>query len=524
MFANALEVYLFISIVTITFFAAYLLSRSKVPYVKALLLLSLCIDIYIFGYGAELISTTLGNKLFWNAFEYVGIPFVAALWLTTTLLFTEHFFPFTKWKFLLLFGIPIATLILRFTNDFHHLYFISISTESFGNVVFLTKEKGIWFLVQSLHSATLIAIAFVLHIITFKRKKEPSSEKSLYMLFASAIAFMGLLFNVIKIGGIGIDYMVIFLPITVGFVVTAILRNDFLETKILARDIIFEKNSQGMILLNNGNRILDYNEAAYAIFAQQGIMLRKDFVDAVFANEGVLKKIIMTPETETWKASNTNGIKYYDILTSNLQRNNGSIYGKMKTIYDITERQTISDHLKVLATTDELSGLMNRRAFVPLAEAQLKRGAANHKIFYLLMMDLDFFKNINDTYGHMIGDDVIESFGRLLRQHFESPDLIGRMGGEEFTVLMESENITTAFTKTDNFRKLIADTDFDVEKGLLPVTVSIGVAEAENDNKNISQLITMADKALYAAKNSGRNKTMVYNKSFFFKNQTKNLN
>jgi diguanylate cyclase (GGDEF)-like protein len=361
----------------------------------------------------------------------------------------------------------------------------------------------------------MIVIAFALHIITFKKKKEMGNKKAFYMLLASSVAIMGLFFNIIKIVEIGIDYMVFFLPITVSFIVTAILRNDFLELKILARDMIFEKNTQGMILLSNENQILDYNEAAYTIFSQQGITLRKDFISDVFAKENSLKNIIITPETKTWKTENADKIHYYDILTTNLQRKNGYVYGKMKTIYEITERQMLHDHMKVLATTDELSGLLNRRAFIHLAEARLEKGPVSNYNFYLLMMDLDFFKKINDTYGHLVGDAVIETFGRLLREFFNCSDLIGRMGGEEFTVLMERDSLDTALYEVEKFRKTVTNYRFNEENEQMHITVSIGLAGMENQNESISLLMTKADKALYAAKNSGRDKTIAYNERMF---------
>ena len=176
--------------------------------------------------------------------------------------------------------------------------------------------------------------------------------------------------------------------------------------------------------------------------------------------------------------------------------------------------QLLHNRLKIQATTDELSGLLNRRAFTDLCESRLNDRRMKNGSFYLLMIDIDMFKNINDTYGHIIGDHVIEKLGALFRQSFRSTDLIARLGGEEFTVFMQAHDCNIALKKAEQFRETVARSYMLVDDERIHITVSIGLVGTDSEPQNITDLMNKADKALYVSKNNGRNRTSVYGSPF----------
>lgn len=158
------------------------------------------------------------------------------------------------------------------------------------------------------------------------------------------------------------------------------------------------------------------------------------------------------------------------------------------------------------AQTDELTGLNNRRAFFEQAQQAFERCARQQLPVCVLMLDIDHFKQINDTYGHHIGDQVLEQIGRAIRTHFREVDVSGRVGGEEFAILLPDTSLRAATDIGQRFVEAIAD--LKAEPAHL-ITASLGVAAAHAGYVDLQYLLNSADKALYQAKALGRNQVAV---------------
>lgn len=161
------------------------------------------------------------------------------------------------------------------------------------------------------------------------------------------------------------------------------------------------------------------------------------------------------------------------------------------------------------ACTDKLSGLLNRRGFEEQAAAALKRCAESGVTATLLVADLDHFKAINDTCGHAVGDQVIAGFGDLIRRTVGDGMVAGRIGGEEFAVLMPETGMGAAMAHAERMRHQLARTCRDVLPSKLAPSVSLGVCVAD-PGKDLHDLIRDADQALYEAKNAGRNRVQPF--------------
>lgn len=162
--------------------------------------------------------------------------------------------------------------------------------------------------------------------------------------------------------------------------------------------------------------------------------------------------------------------------------------------------------LEELATTDGLTGCLNKRAFLDELEKRLKVAERFGKKLSLIVTDIDHFKSVNDTYGHAVGDVVIRGLGEILRSLARETDAVGRFGGEEFCILCEETDARGALQLAERVREQLRDRQFDSELGKLKVTCSLGVAQFPEDAKNDKQLFELADKALYLAKQTGRNR------------------
>jgi len=158
-----------------------------------------------------------------------------------------------------------------------------------------------------------------------------------------------------------------------------------------------------------------------------------------------------------------------------------------------------------LSLTDPLTQIKNRRAFFELGDDYLRLASRYSHSLSLFIIDIDFFKNVNDTYGHLVGDEILKHLVNTVGVSLRQTDLFARFGGEEFIVLLPETNLNNAMGVAENIRLLVENTPYENDELHIPIAISIGVNEF-TDEKNISELIDSADKALYRAKKNGRNR------------------
>lgn len=174
---------------------------------------------------------------------------------------------------------------------------------------------------------------------------------------------------------------------------------------------------------------------------------------------------------------------------------------------EIAERQLVQARLQALATTDDLTGLTNRRHFIAIAEQELERARRYKLPLALVMMDADHFKVINDRFGHHAGDVALQTLAKVGLGHLREVDTLARIGGEEFALLLPQTGSPEALSVAERLRQAIADAPIECEAGRIHLTISLGVATLDAGTvERIEQLMQMADTALYRAKANGRNR------------------
>lgn len=169
------------------------------------------------------------------------------------------------------------------------------------------------------------------------------------------------------------------------------------------------------------------------------------------------------------------------------------------------ERARLFKRAEQLAITDELTGLFNRRHFFDLAKTEFARATRYQHPLGVMMLDVDHFKRVNDTYGHAVGDAVLKKIAHRLKESCRKVDVLARYGGEEFSLLLPETNLSATLEAAERLRACIADQAIETSDGSLSVTISLGVTALSKHIEDLSSFINQADQALLLAKSAGRN-------------------
>ncbi len=288
-------------------------------------------------------------------------------------------------------------------------------------------------------------------------------------------------------------------------------QNNFLKSIILS-----EPDCVCVITLNG--HLLEMNPAGLAMLevdslediSNQGL---NSFIVPEFIDEfnDLLKNVIAGASgvMEFPIQARKGTLRWLEIHANAWRHTNGEITGIIGLIRDITELRKLRHDLEQQARIDYLTGLANRRHFMEKASIELARVSRYNSQLSLIIMDIDHFKIINDTYGHQTGDKVLEKLSEVCRHALREADIIGRIGGEEFAILLPETPTLQAYESAERLRELIAAAEVYVENGTpFHFTISIGISNTANNILKLDQLLHMADLALYEAKKE-RNKVCV---------------
>ena len=202
-----------------------------------------------------------------------------------------------------------------------------------------------------------------------------------------------------------------------------------------------------------------------------------------------------------------------------LMSSTGEVSHLCLLVYDVTDNavhkqslEKANEELALLSQIDGLTKLFNRSHWESCLQAEYKRWTRSQHSSSLVILDIDHFKKVNDTYGHVVGDEVIRHLSNLIRSHVRETDISGRYGGEEFVVLLTDTPLKNAYVFAERLRRAVEASISQYNDIDLKYTISIGIAEIEPSIKNHELWIQCADTALYHAKESGRNKVSMHQK------------
>ncbi|WP_457798804.1 GGDEF domain-containing protein [Methylocystis sp. S23] len=276
----------------------------------------------------------------------------------------------------------------------------------------------------------------------------------------------------------------------------------------------------GLLILDRDLRVLYLNPVLYRIF---GIARPEEIFGREPAYEEFLRAAhsVCAVDLEDYIERRLAWVRSGDLRPMDLNMSSGKVIrchlsvlpdgGRMLTYSDVTDLVEQARELERLATTDALTGLFNRRHFLALAEMEWMRARRYGRPLSFLMLDIDHFKTINDSFGHIVGDQAIVHLTHIWRERRRSSDVVARIGGEEFGVLLPETDREGAVRVAERLRLDAAASPLSLPESVIRATVSIGVASCSALTPAFSSLMEAADRALYKAKRLGRNRVVVEN-------------
>ncbi len=305
---------------------------------------------------------------------------------------------------------------------------------------------------------------------------------------------------------------------TLHFTVTEIKIQPFSEAESRAKEEtltqFFEASPLALVLTGLEGIILRANQRAQEVFGMTAQDMNKSNFADFHLNPDDRLSLISTLQADGFingfetDLKNKQNKEFTVLLSSRMMDYDGQPCF-LTGIADISELKRLQTELIRLASTDALTHSYNRRAFMNRAEQEFSRARRYHHPLSVLMLDADHFKRVNDVYGHRFGDMLLQHLVKSCQSCLRQSDLVGRVGGEEFAILLPEAPLDRAQEVAERLRKFIMESEVKNQQGVCAsYTVSIGAASLSDANDNFEELLHCADIALYQAKEQGRNRVV----------------
>ncbi|MDR2355946.1 MAG: diguanylate cyclase, partial [Clostridiales Family XIII bacterium] len=474
--------------------------KRKVKYLRFFTLLLLASCIYALGFLLQHLSLSHSELLQGTRVQYLGAPFVSPMLLFFILDFCG--IKQKSWHIVSALIIPVVTVVLVFTYPFNGIYF-GESSFTTDPVPLLTFQGSVFRTIYFIYSYTIMLVALIICIFYRSKRDALFRKYSMYVIVAVAIPMLGnLLTAFLKL--FPIDLTALFACIMGTIISYTLLFTGMFQVAPLAREEIVENMQDGFILIDPNGKFLDANLTAKRLFPElEYAMTGLPTAEMHTFRQGSDDRLLQDFSVET-----ASGTKHYRVSSDEILYEGRAICTCI-TIYDNTSVRQLMDEITRMAEHDGLTNLLNRRSFCRDAEKKCDEILRYGGSAFLLMIDIDFFKKVNDSHGHLAGDEVLRVVSQTLSQRFRKTDAVCRYGGEEFCVLLLSPSKEKAAEIAEECRKRIEDLSIPFEDKIIRVTISIGLAEfLPARDRTLTELIARADAALYEAKAGGRNRVV----------------
>ena len=479
--------------------------------------------------GLEAAAIPQELKIFWSKVAYLGAQTSPVLLVLFALQFSGRGKRFTPLTTALLFLVPLITIVLAATNDIHGMIWISFSPGPIGTNS-LIYHHGPAFWIAMAYIFIMVSIGTAVLIFSTVRSQKMYQEQSRFVLAASILPWIGFVMYIMNLNPFpGLD------PITISFLFTGLIlvwgmfKGHLFDIVPIAHELIIENVKSGILIVDDRLRMIDFNSAAAEMLSLDRAKILGAQIQSL---ENIWGKIQDLFDRQLAKSkeitTREKGKNFLEVRISPLNDQRKRFQGWAVIMDDISIRKKVEDDLHNVnkhlerqlgeirdlqellhdqAMRDSITGVYNRRYLDEILPLELARAQRKGYPLSIIMLDIDFFKKVNDNFGHKAGDDVIIGMGHLLQSQTRDSDCVSRYGGDEFVVVMPEMSAEHALQRAELWREAFKAMVYKIGEKVVQVTVSLGVSTFPENGSDSDTLLKKADAALYQAKTTGRDRT-----------------
>ena len=479
--------------------------------------------------GLEAAAVPQELKIFWSKVAYLGTQTSPVLLVLFALQYNARGKRITPLTSALLFVIPALTFLLAATNEMHGLIWVAFSPGPPGTNS-LIYHHGPAFWISIAYIFTMVSVGTAVLLFSAVRSQKIYRDQSQFVFIASVIPWVGFLMYIMNLNPFpGLDTVSISFLFTGLVLVWGMYKGRLLDIVPIAHELINENVNNGILIVDERLRMIDFNPSAAKLLS---IDHTKNVGTQIQSMENFWEKVKDHFDKDSTKrieiSTQTSDKKYLDVHITPLHDQRKRFMGWAVIMDDIStrkqaekelhavnkqlkqqleENQDLQDKLHEQAMRDPITGVYNRRFLEETLSREIHLAQRKGNPLSVIMLDIDFFKKVNDTYGHKIGDDVLISLSKLLQTETRDSDCVSRYGGDEFVLVMPEMTKEDAFQRAELWRNVIKSKELLIGDNRIRITVSMGISTYPVNGSDSEALLKAADEALYQAKATGRDRT-----------------
>lgn len=492
------------------FNASYSVFNPKNGRKFPLFFLNLCLFFIASMHLMELVSTSQESLLVWHDLKLFAWFFFPAVWLFVSFDLTRKL---TKGKIILPLVLGLSSLslvVVRFLDSRYSLFYTSVQRSQGMFFWRLETTKGPFYTVFLAYLLVALIGASTLYLsaaVTNGKKHRRLFVDSFLVSLIPVLFFMAEIYDPFKTG---LDFLSTGMMTSIVLLSYIILLSTWKAVAQRAKADLFQNDENPMILIDRGFTLLDFNAKAEQYFPELDESVLGLNLKSILVRGKMLLEHLEHPMHPNLDFQYGENQYTFEIKTTNVTDERKIQLGTLIRLIDVSEIRKERESLHRLATRDSLTGLLNRRQFMSLARLAFERNRIDDSGLGVLLFNIDKFSEINRTFGTHVGDEVLRGVSAKLSEVFRKSDVVGRIGGEEFAVVLPSIKAEDALKLAMKCCILIREATFTFDGKNVQTTISGGVSVTRSKEDPLDEILRCAYVALKESKEKGRNQVSLY--------------